>query len=86
MSKACWNGFVDVTKVLLDSDKIDIDLKDNHGRTALHNAIWGSAGGRLGEKVGISNEDSPECAQLLLDKGANPNIEDNSGNTPINIA
>lgn len=86
LSKACWNGFVDVTKVLLESGKIDIDLKDNHGRTALHNAIWGSAGGRLGEKLGISNEDSPEWAQLLLDSGANPNIEDNSGNTPINIA
>eukprot|EP00344_Euplotes_crassus_P011592 CAMPEP_0197006716 /NCGR_PEP_ID=MMETSP1380-20130617/36669_1 /TAXON_ID=5936 /ORGANISM="Euplotes crassus, Strain CT5" /LENGTH=143 /DNA_ID=CAMNT_0042426423 /DNA_START=226 /DNA_END=654 /DNA_ORIENTATION=+ len=74
LSKACWNGFIDVTRVLLETGKIDIDVKDNHGRTALHNAVWGSAGGRLGKKCGISETDSPECAQLLLENGADPNF------------
>lgn len=86
LSKACWNGFVDVVECLLSTGKIDINSSDNHGRTALHNAVWGSAGGRLGEKWGVSDRDSPECAQLLLEYGADPNFKDDTGNTPLNIA
>ena len=54
LSKSCWNGFVDVVACLLATGKVDINSSDNHGRTALHNAVWGSAGGRLGEKCGVS--------------------------------
>jgi uncharacterized protein len=86
LSKACWNGFVDVVQCLLSTGNIHINSSDNHGRTALHNAVWGSAGGRLGEKCGVSDTDSPECAQLLLEHGADPNFKDNTGNTPLNIA
>ena len=86
LSKSCWNGFIDVVKCLLETGKIKIDEPDNHGRTALHNAVWGSAGGRLGEKCGVSETDSPECAQLLLEYGADPNTKDNTGNSPLNIA
>lgn len=40
----------------------------------------------MGEKSGVSCSDSPECAQLLLEYGANPNYQDEMGNTPLNIA
>ncbi len=44
--------------------------QDNKGRTALHNAVWGIEGGRDGKRRGhIILEDSPECAQLLLNAG-----------------
>jgi len=86
LSKACWNGFVDVARCLLETGKININEPDRQGRTCLHNAVWGSAGGRLGEKCGISNHDSPECAQLVLEYGADPNYQDNTGNSPLNIA
>ena len=44
-SKACYLGYVDVVKFLI---KIGIPLvhKDNKGRTALHEAVWGIEGGR----------------------------------------
>ena len=86
LSKACWNGFVDVVKCLLETGKLKINEPDGQGRTWLHNAVWGSAGGRLGEKCGVSNIDSPECAQLVLEHGAEVNYQDNTGNTPLNIA
>ena len=86
LSKACWNGFVDVVKCLLETGKIKINEPDRQGRTWLHNAVWGSAGGRLGEKWGVSSIDSPECAQLVLEHGAEVNYQDNTGNSPLNIA
>lgn len=96
LSKACWNGMIDVVKKLADQPGIDLNCKDNSGRTALHNAVWGEYGGRLGFKTALNPKDSPECAlvtlflscliQFLLQKGADPNAQDNACNTPLNIA
>ena len=86
LSKAWWNGFSEIIRVLLQTNKIAINDPDNSGRTSLHNAVWGSRGGRLGEKVGVSDHDSPVWAQLLLEYGADPNFRDNVGNSPFSIA
>lgn len=50
---------------------LDINLRDNQGRTALHYAC---AIGR------------PDLVQKLLKQGANPNIPDHSGKKPIEMA
>ena len=62
LSKACWNGRRDVVEILLTCPNIAIDSQDNNGRTALHNAAWGSAGGRAGIKFAVNPDDSPDCA------------------------
>jgi ankyrin repeat protein len=51
--------------------KIDIDEKNNDGATALHLAI------------GKSNV---TAVRLLLSNGANPNIADKDGDTPLHVA
>ena len=49
-------------------------------------AVWGKFGGRLGKKMGTNPKDSPECARLLLEAGANPNALADRGKTPLMIA
>jgi ankyrin repeat protein len=61
----------DVLGLMLENEiKIDIDEKKNDGLTALHIAI------------GKSNLTT---ARLLLSKGANPNIVDGDGRTPLHV-
>ena len=86
LSKSAWNGNVEVLRHLLQIPGIDIEISDKRGRTPLHNAVWGSAGGREGRKMGQNAKDSPECAKLLLDKGANIEAVDRGNNTPLCIA
>lgn len=86
LSKSAWNGTVEVLTHLLKIPGILIDIPDKRGRTALHNAVWGSAGGREGRKMGQNAKDSPECAKLLLDHGSNIEAVDNGKNTPLCIA
>lgn len=86
LSKSAWNGNTKVIKYLLSIPTIDIELKDTRGRTPLHNAVWGSSGGREGRKMGQNNKDSPECAKLLINRGCNLESQDNGGNTPLCIA
>jgi ankyrin repeat protein len=86
LSKSAWNGSVDIMRYLLKLKNIQIEVKDKNGRTALHNAVWGSAGGREGKKMGQNATDSPECAELLISHGADLEAVDNAGNTPLCIA
>ena len=51
LSKACYLGNIEVVKYLL-SKNVDILKRDNKGRTALHNAVWGIEGGRDGKRRG----------------------------------
>lgn len=86
ISKAAWNGTANILKFLIEIPGIEIDTPDARGRTPLHNAVWGCAGGRLGKKMGKNSSDSAECAKLLLDHGANIEAIDNALNTPLCIA
>lgn len=61
---------------LLSCKEIDMYSQCKKGRTALHNAIFGPKGGREGHKFGTNEKDSPECAQILLEKGMNVDILD----------
>jgi exosome complex exonuclease RRP6 len=45
LSKACYLGHDKVVAFLI-SINVNLTKQDNKGRTALHNAVWGSAGGR----------------------------------------
>lgn len=88
-SKACWNGRFDIIKLLLETPGLNIDIneRDGNGRVALHNSCWGEFGGRLGKKMsGVSNTDSPETTEMLLLYGAEKDLEDNAGYTPLMIA
>lgn len=64
LSKACWNGRIEVVEKLVSAKGIDLNKQDHSGRTALHNACWGPNGGRLGLKAGLNPKDSPECAYV----------------------
>lgn len=64
LSKACWNGRIDVVDILIQQKDIDINRQDVGKRSALHNACWGSAGGRLGKKTALNPTDSPQCAAV----------------------
>ena len=85
LSKACWNGQTDIVYRLLKIPNIDLQSADNNKRTPLHNAVWGENGGRIGKK-GISDKDSPFCAQALIEAGADIECEDKEGYTPLMIA
>ena len=88
LSKACWNGNTEVVKLLCSDPSINtINTPDCNKRCPLHNAVWGEFGGREGKKVpnGLPS-DSPECAEILIEKGALLNPKDNEGNTPLMIA
>ena len=88
LSKACWNGNIEVVKLLCSDPTINtINTPDCNKRCPLHNAVWGEFGGREGKKVpnGLPS-DSPECAEILIEKGAKLNPKDSDGNTPLMIA
>ena len=88
LSKACWNGNIEVVKLLCSDPTINtINTPDCNKRCPLHNAVWGEFGGREGKKVpnGLPS-DSPECAEIMIEKGANLNPKDSDGNTPLMIA
>ena len=87
LSKTAYIGRADVVAFLLSLPGIDTEHRDNRGRTALHNAVWGPTGGREGKRIGSTNPgDCPEAAQLLLEHGTDVNLKDNDGNTPMGVA
>jgi ankyrin repeat protein len=86
ITKACWDGYSDIVECLLQTGKIDVNLGDYKGLTALHNAVWGRIRGRSGEKENSPSQGSYECAKLLLEHGADPNAKDETGNTPLHTA
>ena len=70
---ACYDGFKELVKFILEFPEIDVESKDELDYTALHFAVWGLEGHRTRKKASKAISDSPECARLLLEKGADPN-------------
>lgn len=85
LSKAAYYGREEIVRLLLSFPEIDIELVDNNGRSALHNAVKGRTGGRA-KRVVSSVENCPEVTRLLLKKGANVNLKDIRGDTPLTVA
>jgi ankyrin repeat protein len=71
---AARNGSAEAIQVLIDADA-DLDVQTEVGRTPLMSVL-------------ISNPPSnlPEIVTLLLDGGANPNLQDGDGNTALHYA
>ena len=73
---ACERGHVEVVKELLTRTDVDVNHVNNLGWTALLEAIILSAGGPRHQQI----------VPLLLDHGADVNIADNDGVTPLQHA
>src|SRR5207302_10672804 len=71
MINAVRTGWKEIVQLLL-AHKANPDLKNGVGQTALHLVAQQSA-----------HLDMTEIAALLLDAGADPNITDNEGRTPL---
>lgn len=66
-----------------------LDAKDKWGRTPLHYAVyrWFNGNGAGGiNAVKSPGSGSEELVNLILDRGANIDAQDNDGNTPLMIA
>ncbi len=63
-------GKPEIMKFLIDKGSV-LDARDKQGATALYNA---------------ANRSETECVQLLLERGANPNIGDLEERTPLAVA
>eukprot|EP00118_Oscarella_pearsei_P009251 m.52270 g.52270 ORF g.52270 m.52270 type:complete len:1225 (+) comp34199_c0_seq4:92-3766(+) len=64
-------GFVDIIKYLLSKDTETLHMKNKNGRTPLHEA---------------SKMDQPAAVEILLSKGAEIDVTDGKGNTPVFLA
>jgi ankyrin repeat protein len=73
---ACERGHVETVRLLLDRSKIDVNHINNLGWTALLEAVILSDGGPR----------HIEIVKLLLAAGADPNIADKDGITPLKHA
>lgn len=73
---ACERGHVDTVRLLLERSKIDVNHVNNLGWTALLEAVILSDGGQR----------HIEIVRLLLAAGADPNIADRDGVTPLQHA
>ena len=73
---ACERGHVETVRLLLDRSKIDVNHVNNLGWTGLLEAVILSDGGPR----------HIEIVRLLLAAGADPNIADNDGVTPLQHA
>lgn len=73
---ASEHGYIDVVKVLLEQTTVDVNHINNLGWTALMEAIILSDGGKRQQ----------ETIKLLINHGANVNIPDSDGITPLQHA
>ena len=68
LQAAVFDGDIDLAINLLEKGKFDLNKLDQQGRTLLH--YTGCRG-------------QYHMIELLLEKGADPNIKDKNGNTPL---
>ncbi|WP_081974628.1 ankyrin repeat domain-containing protein [Novilysobacter arseniciresistens] len=67
---AVFRGSADICKALVDAIPSACDLQDDFGLTALHYAVKGK-------------DMSTDIVEVLLEAGANVNIQDEEGETPL---
>ncbi|MCP5369897.1 MAG: ankyrin repeat domain-containing protein [Rickettsiaceae bacterium] len=74
---AAYSGNVEICRKILTSENVTLEHLNNRnkdGNTALHIA------------VSVCTEVNQELVDLLLNKGADPTIKNNGGNTPLHLA
>ena len=71
LHEACNAGNVDTLQLLLVHDFIDINLVNGDGHVPLHFA---------------SDNDSTNCTQILLQRGANVSVRDSQGLSPFHLS
>jgi ankyrin repeat protein len=64
-------GQPEVLKLLLDTYKADPNIRNNNGGTPLHVA---------------ASQAQPECARILIDRGADVNARTQNDSTPLHFA
>jgi ankyrin repeat protein len=67
----CGNGSLDLLKIILQSEILEIDDPDIHGTTAAHEAAFNG---------------HHKCVGALLEKGANPDVTDKVNRTALHSA
>jgi len=73
LHKAVKLGNYELVKKILTSTSVDVDMKDSENWSCLHEAC-------------IHNCQFAKIAELLLEHGADPNIKDGQGETPLHGA
>ena len=68
---ACEHGYIEILNMLLNCEKIDINIQNQEGWTPLHYA---------------AEYDQREVVKILLDKGADYNIRNIGNETPLHFA
>lgn len=71
LHRAASIGSIPIIKLLVEKGKININAQDNDGWTSLHHALAEGHG---------------DVAVLLVKLGADPNIVNNDGETPVKVA
>ncbi|MEU7642037.1 muconolactone Delta-isomerase family protein [Streptomyces sp. NPDC039016] len=72
LHKAVYNGHTGITSLLVKEPGIDLDFQGiTNGYTPLHDALW---------------HGHEECARVLIDAGARPDLTGHDGRTPADIA
>ncbi|MFE3775417.1 ankyrin repeat domain-containing protein [Streptomyces sp. NPDC059122] len=72
LHKAVYNGHTGITSLLVKEPGIDLDFQGiTNGYTPLHDALW---------------HGHEECARVLIDAGARPDLTVHDGRTPADIA
>ncbi|CDW82028.1 3-5 exonuclease family protein [Stylonychia lemnae] len=74
LSKACWNGRIEVVEKLVSAPNININKQDLSGRTALHNAVC----------IACSTN-AVDSIDVLMSFKADITIQNSKGNYPIHM-
>ena len=72
LHKATYNGHAEITALLADSPRIDLDYQGpSNGYTPLHDALWHGYG---------------DCARILVEAGARLDLRGHDGLSPLELA
>jgi hypothetical protein len=81
LMRAGRSAYIEIIRLLLDHSNIELDATSNNGQTAL---MFASPSTSNSGSVEIENRRS-DIVRLLLDAGADPLIESNSGRTALQL-